>query len=527
MKRTCILCFTLLTASIQPAQADIIEWANELYQEYFDSSSSTQPSTAQQNNVNTANRSTLPEQLPASLILRNRQLLQQGKYELLNQQLEQLLQATSKDIANEEKWFTAYKAFEYNGSGYEDLLNTWVNRFPDDYQPYLARGAYYHNLGWESRGHKWSSETDQKQIETMREYFAKAGQDINKALAINVQLLPAYGYLINIAMTTSGKEDFIEYKYLTKAIEANPETYQVRAKYLHSLTPRWGGSHKGMALYLQQDNPGKLKNPELAKLPGLIYLDMANTSRINDAYKAAIETYTKALEFGDNHKVFYERGIAYALLEQYEQALDDYNRAIQLHDEDYNYYYRRASAYIKLNRADEAVSDLQMALLLKPDHENSEERKIQLAKKFSQKAYDLQANGDYESAMKAINQALDLDQTDAYNFNLRGRLRIKFNQFALAEQDIKRAIVLDEKNISHYKLIDWLLIRKQAYDEIIHYWDQYIELVPNNAEAYMERGGTKYHKGDYKAALADTEKAKELGHLDAEAFSQKLKRLLN
>ncbi len=99
----------------------------------------------------------------------------------------------------------------------------------------------------------------------------------------------------------------------------------------------------------------------------------------------------------------------------------------------------------------------------------------------------------------------------------------ELRQFPEAEKDMAKAIELDPKNMSHYKYMDWLLLQRRAFDEIIAYWDTYIELDPNNAEAYYQRSGTKYHKGTFESALADAEKAMALGHPDAKKATETIK----
>jgi regulator of sirC expression with transglutaminase-like and TPR domain len=69
-------------------------------------------------------------------------------------------------------------------------------------------------------------------------------------------------------------------------------------------------------------------------------------------------------------------------------------------------------------------------------------------------------------------------------------------------------------------LIDWLLGRENRWDEIIDYWNQYINLAPDSAKAYFERGGTYYHKGNLNLAIQDLKKACSLGLKEA---CQKLK----
>ena len=92
-----------------------------------------------------------------------------------------------------------------------------------------------------------------------------------------------------------------------------------------------------------------------------------------------------------------------------------------------------------------------------------------------------------------------------------------------ALQDFRRAIELDPAYFDAIRYADRLLSQQQRWDEILELWDRYIDKSPANAEAYFERGGTHFHKGNLAAAQADAAKACELGKAEACAMSEKLK----
>ena len=89
-------------------------------------------------------------------------------------------------------------------------------------------------------------------------------------------------------------------------------------------------------------------------------------------YERAIEDYNKAIELNPNFANAYKcHGDAYYLLEQYERAIEDYNKAI----EDYNKaielnpnfadaYKWRGDAYYLLEQYERAIEDLSKAIEL-------------------------------------------------------------------------------------------------------------------------------------------------------------------
>jgi protein O-mannosyl-transferase len=72
----------------------------------------------------------------------------------------------------------------------------------------------------------------------------------------------------------------------------------------------------------------------------------------------AIDHYNRAIEImPDFVEPYRNRGYAYAYLGRYRQALEDYNRAIRLNPENMDAYYIRGNIHAKLNRYQNAVED--------------------------------------------------------------------------------------------------------------------------------------------------------------------------
>ena len=64
-------------------------------------------------------------------------------------------------------------------------------------------------------------------------------------------------------------------------------------------------------------------------------------------------------------------------------------------------------------------------------------------------------------------------------------------------------------------MIDYIFARDQQWDTIIDYWNAFLEVAPDHAEAYLERAGTNYHNKNIEAAMDDLERSCELGNKEA------------
>ncbi len=132
-------------------------------------------------------------------------------------------------------------------------------------------------------------------------------------------------------------------------------------------------------------------------------------------------------------------------------------------------------------------------------------------------------NPKLAAAIEHFNAALRLDPDNASLHYRRARAYIDRNQHDRALNDLKRAIQLDPNDIDYYLLMDWVLAKRRDWYQIIRYWDQYIELHPDNGRAYAERGGAYYHKGDIASAVSNAKAAADLGNPEGKEAYEKLK----
>ncbi len=76
----------------------------------------------------------------------------------------------------------------------------------------------------------------------------------------------------------------------------------------------------------------------------------------------AISDFNKAIEIDPKHAgAFYSRGIAYAHKGQYDQAISDFNKAIEINPKHAGACYSRGLAYNHKGQFDQAIADWQKA----------------------------------------------------------------------------------------------------------------------------------------------------------------------
>lgn len=461
----------------------------------------------------------------SSLIMRCRDLLRTEKFTELNELLARLEGETEQNIANESRLFLAYDSFDAGDETLAEYLDKWVTKTSLNYQPYLARANYNYGMGWKARGTKWASETKKEQFDEMNRYFSLVSEDLEVALEKNDKMMVTYAMLIKMLKTSSQKEAML--KVLNTAIKKNPASYEVRRVFIYSITPRWGGSLNMMDGFAKYSQSELVTNPRIKWLLGAPYVEQGDLHSLDKAYSKAIESYTKALNAGENHVFYGKRGKAYYRSGQYAKAASDLSRAIELYPEESEHYRWRSKSYLEQGEMNKALADSDAAIMLAPDDKYTKNLYARVISKLERIGYEQAKQHNLDEALRYYDMALRSAPDNADIHSRRASVYIDKGQYDLAKEDMRDAIRLDPRSFNHYKRMDWLLAQENAWDQIIAYWDQYIELDPENSWAYVERGGAYYRKGDIKGAVENAKIAADMGNSEGKKYYDRFKNRVN
>ncbi len=453
------------------------------------------------------------ETIDLSKIVNLRDMLKNEEFGRLNAVLEEYQHIFKEDQTDEYKVYDAYQTFYVTDPLYEEFFIKWVNRFPEKYQPYLALAHYSCAKGWESRGYRFSKDTSEEQFEGMRFHFSKAEENLKTALEINADLMVGYKILINIYNATgnNGAEDEV----IKNAIALFPHSFLVRYTAAWAKQPRWGGSYKEIEEIAKEAERYSDINPELTALYGLIYYDQGRINRRSKRYKKAIDLLTKALIYGDHWSFFYERAKIYHFdLKDYDRALEDINRCIELRPVIDEVYRMRSRIYFAKGDYTDSLEDLHTAKLLKPGDPSTKKWKEWASKKLLSKGYKL-LKKDMDEAFANYNLSIEFDGDSFESYYWRGLAFHEIEDFESALSDFNRAIEINPHHFESYRMVDYMLARNKQWDAILEYWNKFLELEPDHAGAYLERAGTNYHNNDFENALDDLEKSCDLGNKEA------------
>ena len=93
------------------------------------------------------------------------------------------------------------------------------------------------------------------------------------------------------------------------------------------------------------------------------YFNLGTEHLQQGEYDQAISDYNKALEITPKYaEAYLNRGIAYRNKGQHDQALSDYGKVLQIDPKDARAYCNRGNAHLEKGRYDKAISDYSKAL---------------------------------------------------------------------------------------------------------------------------------------------------------------------
>ena len=325
--------------------------------------------------------------------------LQAGKFAALERYFRDLQDRREVGELHESTLYLIWEnAFRSANPKYSEAFDSWIAAYPKSGFAWAARGSYWTEVGWEARGGDTASKTSEAQFAGMRDAFAKASRDLQRAIELEPHLLMPYTELIGMTKTGGAGGNAAAAAWLQRALAVDPYNFRVRNVYIYTLTPRWGGSYAAMRHFARESFAHAEENPDLHLLGGVEAADRAYDQRLEKNFSAAIARYGEALAFGPQFSWYLGRARCHEALEQYPEAISDYNEAFPYSLYPAYLWSQRAGAYRKMGDYRAALDDLDRAL--QSDPKNS------LAYKERSRVY--LATGDLETARRELDRALEL-----------------------------------------------------------------------------------------------------------------------
>jgi tetratricopeptide (TPR) repeat protein len=229
-------------------------------------------------------------------------------------------------------------------------------------------------------------------------------------------------------------------------------------------------------------------------------------------YEDALADFNRAIELDPGRAwAIAERAQTYRLMERYDDALADLNRAIELDPGRAWAVLQRAQTYRLMERYDDALADLNRAIELDPRY----------ALAIAGRAETYWSMERYDDALADFNRAIELNPRYVWAIAGRGQTYRSMERYDDALADLSRAIELSPRYA-------WAIAGRgetyramERYDDALADFNRSIELDPDQAWAIACRGETYRAMERYDDALADFNRAIELDPTDNDYASKR------
>jgi tetratricopeptide (TPR) repeat protein len=226
---------------------------------------------------------------------------------------------------------------------------------------------------------------------------------------------------------------------------------------------------------------------------------MAHTQQ--GEYNLAIAESTRAVELDPMLALaFIDRGYALTKQGELDLAIADLTNAIELDPTLKSAFHNRGMAYHQQGQLDLAIADLTRAIELQPD----------FAFAYPDRAQMLLEQGDDSAALADAEKAIELEPRLAPGYYARGLVLAQRGRDDRALADYSKAIELDPDDGDAIWERSGLYMRHKDGEAALADIGRLFEFTPESALLYARRGAAKAIGGDRAGALGDFDRARAM-----------------
>ena len=280
-------------------------------------------------------------------------------------------------------------------------------------------------------------------------------------------------------------------------------------------------SYRGFSKYLLGDTKGAFddinksqeinsNNPFNYFFMGIIYME-ADLEKAINLFNLVIEIDPNFyIEKGGN--AYSMRGRIKLSLEDFEGAINDLNKGIEINPSNAGIYVDRAMAKAMSRDLKGAIDDFSKAIEIDPNDADSRKNRLEAAT-------ILKEQYEYSKSIHVKESPeLYVKLKDADSYSNRGLGKLMFFEYIVAIDDFCKAIDLDPNYASAYYLRGSAKYGLCDYQGALDDCNKAININPKHYPSYEKRGESRKKLGDKTGSNKDFIRAKEIESNDENAF---------
>ncbi|WP_293025922.1 tetratricopeptide repeat protein [Moorena sp. SIO3I8] len=215
-------------------------------------------------------------------------------------------------------------------------------------------------------------------------------------------------------------------------------------------------------------------------------------------YEDAIANFDKALEIKpDDHQAWYSRGVALSILGRLEAGIDSFDQAVKIKPDHHKACYNRGIALLDLGKNEAAIASYDQALKIKHDDHEA----------WYNRGNALQKLGQNKAAIKSFDKAVKIKHDYHKAWNKRGIALSDLGRKKAAIKSFDKALkIKPDYHLAWYNR--GVNLQKLGQNEAaIESYDKALKIKPDYHVAWYNRGVTLLALGRNEAAIKSYDKA--------------------
>jgi tetratricopeptide (TPR) repeat protein len=193
----------------------------------------------------------------------------------------------------------------------------------------------------------------------------------------------------------------------------------------------------------------------------------------------------------------------------YQAAIDDFNRAIRLDIKNVEVFYTKINALIMLNKYEEAIEVADKALEIEPTNSRILISKSNVLIKLNK----------YEEALEVLDKVTSLDPQNTDAWNNKGLTLFKLNKYEEALEVLDKVTSLDPQNADAWNNQTNVFIELGKYDKALYSINEAIRLEPQNVEPWISKSNVLFNLSKYNEAIETVDTAIRLDRTLGDAWA--------
>lgn len=232
-------------------------------------------------------------------------------------------------------------------------------------------------------------------------------------------------------------------------------------------------------------------------------------------FDLSIENFIYALSIKPTDDIYFYLGLNYIEKKHWAKASDYFTKAIDLNNKNGEFYLYRASTYF--SQADDPNSEHHNALLKTAlaDYDKALEIDKRFEEAYFERGEVKMELKDYIGAISDFKHAILIKPDDLDAHFLKAMCNYHYGYTVQAKKELLDIIKKDPKFEDALYMLGRMEVEDEQDIKAIEYFDQVLEISPDDSDSYLFRGYARLDLGDKSGACKDFKLADKYGDLEA------------